>query len=195
MGLEKAPIATQGNKSHFRGVCHYIGITVSNCLEPATCWALVCGLFQESSVEWQPMWREPILAVKLYFLLVVASLFVAVAHFARNWILLPPFKHVQAKSSRRAAAVFRRQALALRRWAILNVLGWVAVTLAGLLNLLRGLSVSRTVGLPVMAFALEDLLEPSVLFLWVLIIFYVVRWHILWRAERLERLQHGAPTL
>ncbi len=142
------------------------------------------------------MWREPILAVKLYFLLVLASLVVAVAHVARNWVLLPPFKHVERRiSRRRTAAVFRRQALALRRWVILNVLGWVAVTLAGLLNLLRGLSLSRTVGLPVMAFALEDLLEPSVLFLWALIILYVVRWHILWRAERLERRQHGTPTL
>lgn len=168
---------------------------MSNCLEPVPCWVLVCWLFQETSVEWQPMWREPILAVKLYFLLVLASLVVAVAHVARNWVLLPPFKHVDAEPGRRTTAVFRRQALSLRRWVILNVLGWVAVTLAGLLNLLRGLSVSRTVGLPVMAFALEDLLEPSVLFLWALIILYLVRWHILWRAERLDSERRDETAL
>jgi len=38
-----------------------------------------------------------------------------------------------------------------------------------------------------MAFALEDLLQPSTLFLGILILLYVVRWHVLWRAERLER--------
>lgn len=65
-------------------------------------------------------------------------------------------------------------------------LAWAAVTLAGILNLLRGLSAERFAGVPVVAFGLEDALEPSVLFLFTLIVLYVVRWHILWRAERLE---------
>lgn len=72
---------------------------------------------------------------------------------------------------------------------VLNALAWVTVTLAGLLNLLRGISVQRTVGSPVVAFGLQDMLEPSVLFLSTLIVLYVVRWHILWRAERLDPQQ------
>jgi hypothetical protein len=77
----------------------------------------------------------------------------------------------------------------------LNVLAWAAVTMAGLLNVLVGLAALQRVGLPLMADVLQDLLQPSLFFLWTLIVLYIARWHILWRAERLERLQHGAPTL
>jgi hypothetical protein len=101
--------------------------------------------------------------------------------------LLRPFKRVEIETGQRMAVVFRRQSLGLRRWMILNILTWALVVLGGLLNFLRGLSVQRSVGLSALAFGLEDALEPSTLFFSALIVLYVVRWHILWRAERLER--------
>jgi hypothetical protein len=149
----------------------------------------MCLLFQEpGAIGWQldQMWVEPILAVKLYVLFVLVSLAVAITQLARNWIFLFPFRHMQPESARRAAVVFPRQALSLRRWMILNILAWATVTVAGLINLFRGVWVSRTVGTQVTALGLEQVLQPSDLFLLTLIILYVVRWHILWRAERLD---------
>lgn len=146
-------------------------------------------LFLQQGTDWSPVFidREPSVLLRVYLFLVLPSLVVVFANLCRNWILILPFRRAQTKVAFRAAAVFRRQALSLRRWIGLNILAWALVTLAGLLQLLDGTSVQRVVGVPIMALGLRDALEPSLLFFWTMVIFYVVRWHILWRAERLER--------
>jgi hypothetical protein len=152
----------------------------------------MCLPFQEpGTIGWRPdqIWVEPIFAVKLYVLFVLVSLVVALTQLARNWIFLFPFRHVQPESARRAAVAFPRQALSLQRWMILNILAWATVTVSELINLFRGVSVFHSVGMQVMALGLVQLLQPSALFFLTWIILYVVRWHILWRAERLDRQQ------
>ena len=130
------------------------------------CCAFALRLLQGPDAGWQlsKEWVEPILAVKLYVLLVLVSIAVAALQILRNWILLPPFKSVPAEVGQRAGAVFRRQTLSLQRWMILNVLAWAAVTVAGLIELFRGVWVSRTAGLQVIAPGLEEVLWPSGLF-------------------------------
>lgn len=129
----------------------------------------------------------------LYMLFVIVSLAVAAANVCRNWILVPPFRRIRTAVAYRAEATFRRQALSLRRWMILNILAWGAVTVSGLIELVRGTSVSRSVGMEVIAGGLAQALEPSTLFFLTLIILYVARWHILWRAERIECRRIEAP--
>lgn len=147
-------------------------------------------LFQQGT-EWGPVSIDshPSLALRLYGLFVLVSLVVAFANVCRNWILSRPFKRIEGDARLRIAVVFGRQALGLRRWMVLNTLAWATATVAGLLNLLRGLTDQRFVGLPLISLGLQDMLEPSVLFLSILIVLYVARWHILWRAERLDRPQ------
>lgn len=163
---------------------------------PVLCSASVYRLLQNPDEGWHlvKMWVEPILAVKLYVLFVLVSLLVALVQLLRNWFLGPPFRHLPADSAQRVALIFRSQALSLRRWIFLSLLAWAGVTLAGTLNMLGGISASRgNIGLPLMADVFADLLQPTVLFWWVLSLLYVVRWHILWRAERLERRQQRVP--
>ncbi|HUJ30396.1 MAG TPA: hypothetical protein VLY23_03900 [Candidatus Acidoferrum sp.] len=164
-------------------------------LAAGTCGLLVRVLLQEpGAAGWQlnQTWVEPILAVKLYVLLVFVSLIVAIAQILKNWILVRPLRTLRPEVDNRAATAFRRQALSLRRWMVLNTLAWGGVTVAGVANLFRGVSVSRTVGMQVISGGLEEVLQPSGLFFLTLIILYVARWHILWRAEGLER-QHREP--
>lgn len=121
---------------------------------------MVSFLLQESSVGWdlQNFGREPTLAEKLYVLLVLVSIAVGVVQLVRNWTLLPPFRRLPSESSRRAALLFHRHALSLQRWMILNVLGWGAGTVAGLLELFRGTWSSRAVGMQFVAGGLEEVL-------------------------------------
>jgi hypothetical protein len=152
----------------------------------------MCLLFQASeTMGWQPdqMWVQPILAVKLYVLFVLVSVAVALTQLARNWIFLFPRRNVHPESARRAAVMFPRQAVTLQRWMILNILAWAAATVALLMNLFRGVWAARTVRMQVMALGMEQVLQPSGLFFFTMIILYLVRWHILWRAERLGRQQ------
>jgi hypothetical protein len=144
---------------------------------------------QDSTVNWDlnQTIREPILALKLYALFAVVSMVVAIVFLLRNWIILTPFKRPQPEKIRSLVAVCHRQATGLYRWMGLNMLAWIAVTAVGLSNGLNSLSVSKRVGVQVIAFALNDLTQPLLMFSWIMMAFYVARWHILWRAERLDR--------
>lgn len=116
----------------------------------------VAILFFHQEVGWDlTVDAHPSLSLQLYVLFVVVSLAVVLANICRNWILLWPFTRMQGEADLRIACVFRRQALRLRRWMVLNILAWAAVTLAGILNLLRGLSAQRFAGLP------RDRLRPT----------------------------------
>jgi hypothetical protein len=149
--------------------------------------------FQEpGTVDWQLIqtWVEPILVVKLYVLLALFSIAIAAVYIVRSWVLFPRSRGAQTELSRRTKkAVFHRQAVSLRRWMILNILAWGAVTVAGLIELVRGTWVSRTAAIQLVAGGLAEVLWPSELFFFTLIILYVARWHILWRAERPEQLE------
>lgn len=154
-----------------------------------TLWsAFVCRSLQEPDVGWHldQMWVEPTLLMRLYILLVLLSIAVAIAQAARSWFLLSRFSRLHAESSSAVAIVFHRQARALQRWMILNTLGWASATTAELSAVFRGVWVSRTVEMRVVATAVEAVLRPSALLFVTLIILYVARWRILWRAERLD---------
>lgn len=154
----------------------------------------VAGLLFHQDVGWDlTVDAHPSLALQLYRLFVLISLVVGVASICRSWILVPPFRHVPTEIAYRAATTFRRQAVSIRRWMILNVLGWGAITVTELIDLFRGMWVSRTVGMQVIAVGLEDVLRPSGVLFLTLIVLYVLRWHILWRAERLERRRGKSP--
>ena len=164
-----------------------------NCsFAPLLCSAFAYRSLQNPGDGWQPVyiWVEPILAVKLYVLFVFVSLLVALVQLLRNWFLVPPLRSALTDSAQRAVPVFRRQALSLLRWMGLNVLVWAGVTVAGLISLFRGTWSSRPVQMQFFALGLlEEALQPAALSCLTLIVLYVARWHILWRAERLERSQ------
>lgn len=145
--------------------------------------------FQQPSVQWD--YATTVgggsLLVDLYVLLALVSVVVALVHILGNWILVPPLRRVPEDFGQRAAPVFRRQALSLRRWMFLNLLACAGVTLAQLRNELGGFAAQQTTALPVVAEVLRSLLQPGVLLWCTLMLLFVVRWHILWRAERLER--------
>lgn len=144
---------------------------------------------QDSNIGWQLTTdvREPILALKLYAMFALVSALVPVAFLLRNWIALRPFKHPDHEKCGALATLFRRQANGLQRWMGLNALAWLAVTAAGLSNGLNGVSVSKRIGFQVIAFALNDLTYPLQIFLCIMMALYVARWHILWRADRIDR--------
>ena len=165
-----------------------VNMSLGCCLALKLVAAFALALFQEpGTVGWQldQMWVEPILVVKLYVFLALVSIAVAAAYIVRDLLLFRSSGRAQTEVSHRAKAVFRRQAVSLRRWMILNILAWGAMTVAGLIELLRGTWVSRTVAMQLVATV--EVLRPSELFFLTLIILYVARWHILWRGERLER--------
>lgn len=169
---------------------------MNSSLAPVMCSASVYGLVQNADEGWHlsKMWVEPIFAVKLYVLFVLLSLLVALVQLLRSWILAPPFRRTLTDSAQRPVPVFRRQALSLLRWMVLNALVWAGVTVAGLSSLFRGTWSSRPVQMQFFALGLlEEVLRPAALFCLTLIVLYVVRWHILWRAERLERRQQRVP--
>jgi len=159
--------------------------------------ALLCLLPQDSGeVGWDLVVDgKPPLPSVLCSLFMTAFLVVAIAHLARNWILVPPFRRAAAETLLRAVMAFRRQALSLRRWMILNVLVWAILTVWALLKALVALSAVRTVPLWGIASELLELIRPSLGFICTLTMLYVVRWHILWRAERLERLHDSAAAV
>jgi len=151
---------------------------------------------QQPEVMWDytQMIREPSLAVKLYVLFVFGSSLVAAVKLIRSWIILPPFRRAAPESLVDILSAFDRPALSLRRWMNLNALAWGLVTCYGLLTALQGLSSQRLTGPSLLAWLAFDLLQPLPLFLWAVTILFLLRWHLLWRAERISALGIARPS-
>jgi hypothetical protein len=143
---------------------------------------------QDNTVGWQlnADIPEPGLAFNVYVLFALLSFVVSVALLLRNWIALPPFKRALPEKSGCLRDRFQRQATSLRRWMAPNSLAWLAITAVEFSHGLNSLSTFRTIRTEEIAYVVSDLIHPLQIFLWIMIVLYVARWHILWRCERIE---------
>ncbi len=135
---------------------------------------------QQVTLNWDSIWIEPSLTMKLYVLFVLASFVVAAIHFIKSW------KDFRASSGEGVRNVsLKRRASSLSRWIWLNALVWGIVTAIEIVSSLNRLILLRTFGPVLILSSLANLFVLLILSLWAILALYLVRWHILRRIERI----------
>jgi len=135
---------------------------------------------QQVTLNWDSIWVQPSLTMKLYVLFVLTSLVVAAMHFIKSW---KDFRASTGEGGQNAS--LKRRTFSLSRWIWLNALVWGIVTATEIVSSLDRLILLRTFGPALILSFLANLFVPLVLSLWAILALYLVRWHILRRIERI----------
>ena len=143
---------------------------------------------QPTEIGWEVLGHPHLsLLAQLYVVFLFASLVRAVMHLERSRAEIRRAKQAAHGAAHESLSLLRRRASSIGRWMGVDILLGAAVALSTLINTFDRWQFERAISVRAAGFLFFDALQPTALALWVILVLYLVRWHVLWRIERLAQ--------
>jgi len=120
----------------------------------------------------------------MLFLVLIGT--VAVVKLLRVWRAAPPFRLSSKKDSPTYVQQLQKSASSLRQWIGLTFLGWGIFASVSLVNVCYRVLDEKAVGWATFLFVLIDYATALNMALFVVLLLYLIRWHILKRINSLH---------
>ena len=155
-------------------------VVVSRIEEPMT---------QESvAIDYQNLIREPTTTFKLYVLFLVIVCVVTCIKLIRVWVAVPPFRASSKTASPEYSALLRRSSRSLKQWIGSVILSYALLFSTSLYGVCRDVLNDNRVGGAALFFVIEDYAAALSMAILVILMVFLVRWHLVRRIERLAEI-------
>jgi hypothetical protein len=145
---------------------------------------------QQESLTLNPlhMVREPSTSLKAYLLFLLVASTLAIVRLTRIWRAGPPFRFSHQENSSAYLKLLRTSNSSLTRWITCTFLVWGILTSTSLYDICDHLLDEKVVGSAAITLVIADYAMTLSMALFVVLLLFSVRWHILARSDHLGKL-------
>jgi hypothetical protein len=143
-------------------------------------------VFQETTTwDLRDMHPAPSTGFNLYILFLLVACIVAGTKLLRAWWVVPPFRGSRQANNPAYAESLEAASVSLKHWMGCIFLVWGFYVSVHLYDVCSGFFMTKTIGNSAILFAIRGFASGFAMTFLVALFLFVVRWHLVRRAERL----------
>ena len=139
-------------------------------------------------MDYQNLIREPTTTFKLYVLFLVIVCIVTCIKLIKVWIAVPPFRASPKTANPEYSALLRRSSRSLKQWIGSVILSYALLFSTSLYGVCRDVLNDNRVGGAALFLVIEDYAAALSMAILVILMVFLVRWHLVRRIERLAEI-------
>jgi hypothetical protein len=149
------------------------------------------GMLQEGSTGWElvSINREPSIGLKFYATFLLLACVLGSIKLIRVWWLAPPFRLSRQATNAPYLGFLRGSVSSLKQWIICTLLVAGIFLCTQVYGDCNKLLVQKRIGADLIVFVVRDDAAALVMSLWVVLLLFLIRWHMLKRIEHLRNHQ------
>lgn len=151
----------------------------------AACWQPDTYVLSEHLI------REPSTSFKIYVFFLIAACVVASVKLIKVWRIVPPFKHPRRANNLAFLGTLQTLTNSLKQWVWCTILVLGILVTTGVYGVCASLLNERVPARAGILFAIEDFSTAVSMGLLVVLILFLVRWHMLTRIKQISNSQFG----
>lgn len=132
------------------------------------------------------MTRGPSTSMKVYIVFLFVVCIVAMVKLIRVWRAAPPFRLSRQSGSPGYLRLLETSSISLKHWMVSTFLSWGILTSIGVYDVRDRFLDDKRIGSMVILFVIEDFSKALTMALLVVLILFLVRWHVVRRIDSLR---------